>query len=85
MAVVESKVTQTVIYGRRTEESPNYSLCIHQSESGEVTDMRYPCDHVDSNSGLLSSSKGGKGTVACSLAGQCKNIKLLLHLETTGK
>ena len=77
MAVIESPVTQVVIYGRKTESIP-CSLLVIQNKAGQFFEIstNYPCPHVDSNSGLLSVVREGKELLLVS-CWQCKNIKLL--------
>ena len=69
---------QMVVCGRRTEDNTFSLSMLQQSESGEVTEipMGYPCEHVDSNSGMFVVVREGKELLLVSCL-NCRNIKLL--------
>ena len=67
-----------MIYGKRTISSPCSLLMIQNDERGTLveTPMVYPCDHVESNSGLFTVEREGKERLLVSCF-QCRYIKLL--------
>ena len=78
MAVIESPVTQTVLYGRRTESSPCSLVVIQEKEKGKFVEIPrdYPCEHVNNNSGLFVVLRERKELLLVSCL-KCRNIKLL--------
>ena len=78
MAVIESPVTQTVLYGRRTESSPCSLVVIQNTEARQFveTPRDYPCEHVNNNCGMFVVLREGKELLLVSCL-KCRNIKLL--------